>query len=286
MFPELFTIPGVGFTVKSYGAMIALGFLLALWTATKRAERMGIHPEVISDLSLWLIVGGVIGARIFYVVQYWETFRDAPLSVFKIWQGGLVFYGGFLAALAAGFWWAYRRNLDPWPIADCVSPSVILAYALGRVGCFLNGCCWGYPVDPDHVLAVSFPAASAGGVIQPLFQEQIHQGLAAPGDLWTHPVFPAQILSALIALLLFAVLDIRLVRRRYAGQVFFWMLMGYAAYRFGIEFLRDDTARWPAPAALEAGFPGLTIAQWISPVVFVGAWLWSRIIRRRGAEFS
>ena len=271
MFPELFEIPFLGITLKSYGLMIALGFLAGLWTAGRRAERMGVRSETLSDLAVWLIVGGIVGARVFYVLQYWGDFRDRPWTVLAIWQGGLVFYGGFLAAVAAGFWFVARRNLDPWPIADCVAPSVAMAYAFGRIGCFLNGCCWGFAVSHDHPLGIAFPAAGQGGSASPLFRAQLAQGLVLPGDAWTHPVFPAQLLSALAALVLFFVLDWRVGHRRYVGQAFFWLLMGYALYRFGVEFLRDDTQRW-------AGF---TIAQWISPVVFAGSLAWSRWIASR-----
>lgn len=274
MWPELFTIPLVGISVKSYGAMIAVGFLLGLWTAGKRAERMGIRPELISDLAVWLIAAGVIGARINYVIQYWDEFHDRPWTVFAVWQGGLVFYGGFLAAIGAGFWFVHRRNMSPWDLGDCIAPSVILAYAFGRIGCFLNGCCWGFAVPPDHPLGMIFPAEGPGGGMHPLFREQLARGLVFRGDAHAHPVFPAQLLSAGLALALFFVLDWRLANRRYRGQVFFWMVMGYAVYRFAAEFFRDDT---PLLAAA-GGFPGLTIAQWISPVVFVAVWLWARRI--------
>ncbi len=276
MWPELFEIPLLGITVKSYGLAIAVGFLLGLWTAGKRAERMGIRPELISDLAVWLIAAGVIGSRVNYVVQFQDEFRDRPWTVFAVWQGGLVFYGGFLAALAGGFWWAARRNLDPWPIADCVAPSVILAYAFGRIGCFLNGCCWGFAVGPDHPLGVTFPAEGPAGAMHPLFREQLAQGLVFRGDAHAHPVFPAQILSAALALALFFVLDWRLANRRFPGQAFFWMVAGYAVYRFVAEFFRNDTPLLGAAGA----FPGLTIAQWISPVVFVATCLWARRIAR------
>lgn len=277
MWPELFTIPLVGISVKSFGAMIALGFLVGLWTAGRRAERMGLRPEVVSDLAVWLIVAGVLGSRLFYVVQYWEHFRDRPLSALAVWDGGMVFYGGFLAAVAAGFWFVHRRNLSPWDLGDCVAPSVILAYAFGRIGCFLNGCCWGFAVPEGSPLGVAFPAEGPEGAVHPLFREQLERGLVLRGDAHAHPVFPAQLLSAGLAVVLFVVLDRKLARRRYPGQVFFWMLMGYSVYRFGVEFVRDDTPLLGASGA----FPGLTIAQWISPFVFLGALAWARYVAHR-----
>lgn len=271
MWPVLFTVPLLGFPVKSYGLMIAVGFLAGLWTAMRRAERHGIQPEAVSDLAVWVIFSGVVGARIFYVIQYWDEFAGKPLEILQIWHGGLVFYGGFLAALAGGFWFVRRRGLSPWEMGDLVAPSVLLGYAFGRVGCFLNGCCWGFPVDEGSVLGVRFPASN------PLLQQWVPLG-----EERTIPLFPAQLASVLAGILLWAALDWRLARRRYAGQAFFWMLMGYPLCRFLIEFLRHDTARWAGPlGAFLPDFPGLTIAQWLSLPVFAGGYVWAGWVARR-----
>lgn len=280
MWPELFEIPFLGITLKTYGLMVALGFLVALWTASRRAARMGVPPEEVSDLAFWVIVGGIAGARLFYVVQYADAFRGAPLDALKVWQGGLVFYGGFVGAVAAGLFYARWRNLDPWPLGDCIAPSVMLGYALGRVGCFLNGCCWGRLAPEGAWYAVSFPAAvrhDHDAILQPAFLEHLSRGWVFPGDPASLPVVPVQIISALAGVALFFVLDWRLAARRYPGQTFFWMLMGYAVYRFGVEFLRDDTPLLGAAGS----FPGLTIAQWTSPLLFAVALIWASVVSRR-----
>ena len=166
-----------------------------------------------SDLAVWVIVGGVVGARVFYVLQYWDRqFADHPIDAIKIWEGGLVFYGGFLGGTVAGFWFVGRRNLSPWEIGDIVAPSVMLAYALGRIGCLLNGCCWG-GLSGDSTWGLAFPGHYADGHWTPLFDWQLQRGAVTPLDPACQPVYPVQALSALAGFLLFFVLDWRKARR-------------------------------------------------------------------------
>lgn len=147
MHPELFTIPGIGWSVKSYGFMLMVGFLSAIWLAARRADKVKADPDMIINLGFVTLIGGVVGARLFFVIHYWDS-RFAPaehpiLEIFNLARGGLEFYGGFIGgAVGVIAYLAYKRQSFRL-YADIVAPSLMWGLALGRVGCFLNGCCWG-----------------------------------------------------------------------------------------------------------------------------------------------
>src|SRR5215207_8189665 len=157
----LFRIPGLDLPVYGFGMMLFLVFIVTTWLAGRRSEREGMPRERVQDLVLWTFLGGLVGARLFYMIQYKIT---DPLEFFRIWNGGIVFYGsalgGWLAALVA-----HRRFLKPfgvsvWKLADVLAPSVAIGLCLGRIGCFLNGCCYGHVACPDNP-AVHFPLLTA-----------------------------------------------------------------------------------------------------------------------------
>ncbi|HEX5397610.1 MAG TPA: prolipoprotein diacylglyceryl transferase [Verrucomicrobiae bacterium] len=148
-------------TIHWYGVMIALAFLAGLWTATLRARREHISGEHIADVTLWLMVGAILGARIVYVTTYWrEEFAGRPFwDVFAIWQGGLVYYGGFIGAAVAGAVYIRWKNLPVWKTADILAPSIALGSVFGRIGCLLNGCCYGRPTDVPWAITFTNPTA-------------------------------------------------------------------------------------------------------------------------------
>ncbi len=124
-----------------------LAFLAGLWTATLRARRANIPGERIADIVLWLMVGAILGARVVYVTTYWkDEFADQPLSeIFMIQHGGLVYYGGLIGATLAGFIYIRWKKMPLWKVADVLAPSFALGNVFGRIGCLLNGCCYGRP---------------------------------------------------------------------------------------------------------------------------------------------
>ncbi len=142
-------------TIHWYGVMIALAFLAGLWTATLRARREKIPADRIADLTLWLMVGGIIGARFAYVTTYWrEEFADQRWTeVFMIQHGGLVYYGGFIGASIAGLIYIHWKKLPFWKTADVMAPSIALGSVFGRAGCLLNGC--SCPYNPAQATAAS-----------------------------------------------------------------------------------------------------------------------------------
>ena len=149
--------------VHGYGFMLFLAFIATTQLAVYLSKRQGIPPEVIQDLAIFLFVFGILGARVTYVIQFWHKYQDKIWNVFAIWDGGLVFYGsaigGFLGFVAAYFYILKKRNINFWKMADVVAPCLALGLALGRIGCLLNGCCYG-GVACEDCFAIHFPLPS------------------------------------------------------------------------------------------------------------------------------
>jgi phosphatidylglycerol---prolipoprotein diacylglyceryl transferase len=158
----------LGIPVRGFGVMMMLAIGAALTMACVRAQQMGVHPEFITGLATVMILAGLIGARLFYVLQYWREFVRPDIwqtmrGLFNITSGGLVVYGSVIAGLPAGIWYLRRHKLPVLAIGDIIAPSMVVGLALGRVGCFLNGCCFGgacLPGDFGSGWALRFPAAS------------------------------------------------------------------------------------------------------------------------------
>lgn len=235
------------FAIYWYGVFVALGFLAGIWTAARRAPLQGLAPERVVDLGPWLIIGALLGARTLYVLSYWETeFRDAPWwEIFMFRKGGLVFYGGFIGSVLAGLFFIRAKNLPIWKVADVMAPSIALGHAFGRLGCLMNGCCFGRACDLPW--AIRYPSGH---------------------ESFPFAVHPSQIYEALLNLALYTGLAWFYRHRKIEGQVFAAYLLGYAALRFIVEFFRGDYSvrylgGWATPAQL------------ISPVIFVvGLALW------------
>ena len=206
-------------TIHTYGVMVALGFVLGLWLAMRRGLRDGLPQEWIADLGVPLILGTLVGARALYVLTFWrDQFADRPLwETVAIWQGGLVFYGGLVGATLFGVGYIYWKKWPLWKLADAVAPSVALGFACGRLGCLLNGCCFGRACSLPW--AIHFPPT-----------HETH------GD----GVHPTQLYDALWALGLYAALAWRYRHKAFDGQIFALFLAGYAVLRSGVELFRGD----------------------------------------------
>ena len=190
--------------IHSYGVMIALAFLAGLWTVTLRARHdpaLRGSGDKIADITLWLMAGAIVGARIVYVTTYWkEEFAGQPLiEIFAIWNGGLVYYGGLIGAALAGFIYIRWKQMPLWKTADVFAPSIALGSVFGRIGCLLNGCCYGRACNLPW--AISFPPDNP---------------LHPP----TYPVHPTEIYDALLNLGLYLFLAWLFRRKKFDGQVF------------------------------------------------------------------
>ena len=231
MHPDL--IPGL--PVKTYGFCMALGFLAAWQVLSWLCRRTGRAAEPLSNLLMLLMFSGLVGARLEYVREFWgREFAADPLSIFKVWQGGLVFYGGLILAIAVFFVWCRARRESVAPVADLFVTVIPLAHAFGRVGCFFYGCCYGRV--SAHAFAVAFPRRS------PAWVAQVEGGLIPETAQSSLAVLPTQLFEAAAVLGLFAVLLFIFLRnwKTRPGFTTGCYLVGYACIRFGIEFLRDD----------------------------------------------
>lgn len=179
MHPELFTIPGVNITVPSFGATVMVGFLLATWWAALRCKRVKVDPDMILNLGFIILIFGTLSARVFYVVHYWSTeFAHQPSQVFNIKAGGMEVYGGIIGGVIACGTYIKLKGMSFRLLADIVAPSLLLAMGIGRLGCFLFGCCWGSVCPENLPWAVRFPFGS------PAYQQQWeHRLLTAPAEL-------------------------------------------------------------------------------------------------------
>ncbi len=156
MHPELITIPGINLVIQSYGTMLVLAFIFGGLLARHNARKIGEDPENISNLLIFAMVGGVVGARIFHVIHFWDTYQDNLLKIFKIWEGGLEFLGGFITASISMIIYARVKKLSIRTYMDILAPALMMGLCFGRVGCFLNGCCYGKMCDKPW--GVTFPA--------------------------------------------------------------------------------------------------------------------------------
>jgi len=240
MHPILFKIGPI--TVYSYGFMVAIGFIIAAFLAARRAKGLNIPEEKITTLALLILLSGIIGARVFYVLMYLDEYVSNPLEILMVTHGGLIFYGGAIFAFLAGVCYIKLSKLPFLDTADLISVYAALGHAIGRIGCFLNGCCYGMPVSG------SFGVIFQDGVIR----------------------FPTQLLSFLYLFSVYIFLRLFLKHKHFSGQVLFLYLCLYSAGRFFVEFLRADS-----PPVIY----GFTISQVISLIIF-GCGIIGYVIRK------
>lgn len=158
MCPELFEIPFIHVTIKGFGLMIVIGFLMGAWLVGRLSRSITSNPQHITNVALYALVGGMIGARLFFVIHYIEKFREHPLEFFYIWQGGLEFYGGVLIAVPVIVFYLRRHKLPIRKTFDILAIGLMFGIAFGRLGCFMNSCCYGRPTEQP--LGLRFPYSS------------------------------------------------------------------------------------------------------------------------------
>jgi phosphatidylglycerol:prolipoprotein diacylglycerol transferase len=263
MWQTLFTVPVLGVKVYGYGLMLFLAFVASMNLAAWSARRQGLDPAVIHDLALFVYLGGLIGARVFYVIQYWGDRVRSVADVFRFWEGGIVLYGSIIGGALTFFTYRALRPFPLRPALDAVAPGLTIGVAVGRFGCFLNGCCFG---DVCRLpWAVSFPALSPPWA----FHRDAH--LIASDALWSLPVHPTQLYSVVDGLVLTGLLLAYARVRRRDGEVMALLMVTYPITRFLIEHLRGDEA---------AVFAGLTVSQAISiGLLLFGLAYWYRLSR-------
>lgn len=250
MQPELFSLGH--FTLHSYGVCMAFGVLSAYAALRALARRREWDADSLGNLVALLVFGGLAGARVFFVVEHWDWYRGDPLAAFKIWEGGLVYYGSLLTGAALLAAWCLWTKTRPLPLFDALAAVVPLGQAFGRVGCFLNGCCHGKALDTPF--SITYPAGSIP------WMRQVEEGLIGADAARSLPALPSQLIEAAGCLALFFALS-RAFRaktsRENPGLVSAGYLLGYGALRIFTEWLRSDERAHPFGGAL-------SIAQCIS----------------------
>jgi phosphatidylglycerol:prolipoprotein diacylglycerol transferase len=232
--------------LRSYGLMLSLSFLLGLWLALREARSRGYDPDAIVDLGVVLLASGVAGARLLYVVSHLNEFAGHWIEVLFVWQGGLTLWGGFLVAVPAGILFCRRRRLPTWEVADVFAGPVAVGAAVGRFGCFLNGCCYGLPTHLPW--AIRFPAGSLP--------------YAQFGDGALHP---SQLYNVLAGLATYVVVAVAGPRLRASGQRWWLMLGTYGLLRAVVDLSRyyepsAILARWGAVGLTESQVTGVVLA--------------------------
>jgi phosphatidylglycerol:prolipoprotein diacylglycerol transferase len=284
--PVLFRIPGIDWPLHSYGVLIVIGFLFALYIAKREAERHGKYADEIMDFAFWALLGGMIGARVVFIIVNWQEYLAHPVKIIKIWEGGLVFYGAALGGLAAFLWYSAKHNIrgvDKLMMADMMVVGVPLAHAFGRLGCVAAGCCWGeaaYHLDAagqvvsDIPLAAYFPTGSLA--YTSLVQSEAPEVVARMREMGTTmPLVPTQLIEAFAEGLVFLALITMRSRKWFHGQVILSYGILYPIVRSTVEMFRGDTERG-------IGLFGLSTSQLISIGVAGASLTMIFILRKRG----
>ncbi len=255
MFPEVFRIGG--FFLPTYGLLVAIAFLAALWIAGRLAAKAGLHKETVLNLGIYCALAGIVGAKLLMIVldpQVRSNWREIfSLSTL---QAAGIFYGGLVAALATAFAYMWRNGLPALKTADAFAPGLALGHAIGRLGCFSAGCCWGVPTRLPWAVTFTNPRAN--------------ELVGVPLGI---PVHPTQLYESLGELAIFAALYWFFLRPHRDGSVLSLYLVLYGTLRFLVEFVRFHD---PQSNPLTGPF---STEQWISLVLValgLGYWVFAR----------
>ncbi|HEY6768878.1 MAG TPA: prolipoprotein diacylglyceryl transferase [Candidatus Sulfotelmatobacter sp.] len=216
------------FFLPTYGFLVSLGVLLGLWISVRNSERLGIDGEKAWNLGILVVLAGIVGAKVLYIINDWSDYSGHLGDIFSIstLQAGGVFSGGLLAAFVAAAWYVRRHHMPPLGTCDAFSPGLAFGHAIGRVGCFAAGCCYGKPTH--HFWGVTFTNPLANSIT---------------GTPLNIPLEPTQLFESAVQLANFFFLMWMLKRRKFEGQVFGAFLFIYGIARFFLEYLRDDPGR-------------------------------------------
>ncbi|MFH0925135.1 MAG: prolipoprotein diacylglyceryl transferase [bacterium] len=216
MFPILFKLGPI--TLHTYGLLVSIAFLVVLKLAIKQANKEGISSDCILDLSFYSLLAAIVGARIFFVILDPDFFSD-PRDIYRVWQGGLVFYGGFIGAFVVGFWYIKKHNLPLWQTLDIFTPSLAIGQAIGRLGCLMAGCCHGKECHLPWAITFS------------------NKNSLAPLGV---PLHPTQLYSSLQGALIFLILINVRRKKPFHGFLVCLYIFLYSIFRFIVEIFRGD----------------------------------------------
>lgn len=254
MHPILFEFAGI--SIKTYGFFIAIGVLAAMALAVKEAQRIGYDPQIVLDMAFYMVLGAIVGSRIFYVLTHLNYYSTHPLDMLKIWEGGLTFFGGFILALAACMWMAKKNGLPLWQTFDLFAPSLAIGVMFGRMGCFFAGCCYGRECVMPWAVTFTDPNSLA----------RLHV-----------PLHPTQLYASVGAGITLLVLLVIKKRKSFEGQLALVWVFCYCCSRLIEELFRGDMrgdllfGRYPASQVLAA-------------VMLIGVMIVYPVLRKRNAK--
>lgn len=255
MHPILFEIPGLHFKIHMYGVMYALAFLLAMVVIRRESVRLGLNVDKMMDLFFYALVIATLSSRLFYVFIEEPSMLRHPLDILKLWQGGLVFYGGLIGALITGIVYCRKAQLPFWKVIDVYAVAVSLGHIFGRLGCFFAGCCYGKACPTGTWYAITFPASPDA---------------IAPVGI---PLYPTQLMESVGNLIIFLILWTFRRKKSFDGQVFLLYVILYSMMRSSVELFRGDESRGYVIDGI------LSTSQFISLMMTVGViliWIWRR----------
>jgi len=241
MHPELFSIGP--FTIHTYGLFVAIAFSAGLIVAARLGKAEGISSQQVMDMGFIVILAALIGSRLMYVLINVSHYIERPLDILKIWQGGLVFSGGIIAVVLTSVWYSKRHGLSLWTLGDLWAPAAALGQGIGRIGCFMAGCCYGKPTDLKWGVVFTDPQS------------------LAPQHIQLHPT---QVYSSISGLVIFLVLFTLNSRKKFKGQVLLWFLILHSTARLLIERFRGDDR-----GIMLGG--SMTVTQLVSMLILIGA---------------
>lgn len=225
MHPILFTIPIFGgLRIYTYGVLVATAFALGILWTVHEARLAGINREKILDLAFNIVVSALIGSRILYILVEWRRYLHHPLEIFKIWEGGLIFFGGLIAAILTSFYYLKKQKLPFFKVADLYMPGVAIGHAIGRLGCLASGCCHGREASGIS-WAITFP--------------DLPYSLAPIGI----PLYPVQLMEATAEASIFLLLVLLRRGKKFDGQIFATYLAVYGILRIILEHFRGNLSR-------------------------------------------
>jgi phosphatidylglycerol:prolipoprotein diacylglycerol transferase len=255
--PTLFEFHGV--SLHMYGLLLAIAFLLGIQLFVARGRARALPEEPLHTLSLWLLVLAIVGGRTFFVLTHWSDYAADPLAIFRLWEGGLILYGGYVFAIAGGILYVRRAGMRVWRVADAAAPSMALGIGIGRLGCFMNGCCFGLPTSLPW--GVQFPPGSASTYVFP--------GV---------PIHPSQLYLSGAGFLLFLLLLAFDRTPRFDG----WLFWTYIAIDGALRFVIDFTRYYDATSAIgSVGRLAFNMNQILSGGLIVVAIVMLAVLSRR-----
>ena len=247
------------FAIHSYGLLLAIAVLASIQVFLARGRSRGLPEDKLSTLSLWLLILAILGGRILFVLTHWDEYKTDPIAIVRLWEGGLMLYGGYLLAIIGGILYVRRAGLRVWRVGDAAAPAMALGIGIGRLGCFFNGCCYGLPTKLPW--GIKFPPESYSSSVFP--GERLH---------------PSQLYMSGAGFLLFGILLVLDRKRRFDG----WLFWTYIAMDAGLRFLIDFTRYYDQTSFLgRIGALSFNMNQLLSVGLIVTAWVMLRVLRSR-----